>query len=532
MLGFPIRVCLYGLPLLLLWCSSPAWANEPTVSLMGAVIKTLEDSPGVLVEREVVEQSRGLLQQATGAFDYVISSSAGVSSSHTPASEAQIQAQAGGLAGPVDTYYRDSDAFTFKVKRQFRTGLSLGTSAATTSRKNNTDQPDMANWSEVKLVFVTPLLKGLGVEATGADETAARISLQAAESLSKYNISQRVFTTVESYWNTWSAERTFQILSDTEKRAQEMVKLVERFIAAGELAPAFIHQVNAKLYARKTDMDLARLKLQQVRQALGQAMGLSPDELQRVPHPDREIPPVVGFDQLARVSSEGYVGLSMKKRGDYLASQAKVKAQEVLTEQARNYTLPSLYFSVEAGYAGRYEDPSFDRHVASAWTDPKGLNTFSGLTLELPVENNEAKGVLARQGSLLRQAKLQGRLLANRIASEVILSLDSLRSSISEYEMATRSTAAYKLAVDDAYNRLLIGEASVFELIDTEDKYFNARVTESEALVKHVIALAKLRFSTGTILKEKEGQLFFSPDCVAALPPALRQEPLANGSGQ
>ena len=215
-----------------------------------------------------------------------------------------------------------------------------------------------------------------------------------------------------------------------------------------DLEPAFLNQAKAKLFSNQVDLSEGEMSLYKSRQALAMDMGYTPEELAIVPNPSGTFPRVIDIGRFEIEDAEKHIYEAMKRREDYLAAQTNIEKGKILLNKARNDAKPRLDLGLKMGYAGIDESPDEKRYYQSFSNNLTGLNTYAILMLELPILNTAARGNILYRRSLLREAELALSNLSNRIASEVLVTLRALRSSINEYRLAAKSESAYKKAVE------------------------------------------------------------------------------------
>ena len=497
-------------------------AQEPTISLSDAISKTLEFNPGVKIQEEQVVQSEGTLQTAAGQFDWVGFGSASLEQERRHFNDSDEQdgrlATLMGVRRVTDSRREEAATYSLGLRKQFREGLIFSPSLSNVDVEDFSRDIQLESRSDLHVEFIIPLMRGLGKEHTAADEMAAASSLHATELLSKHHISERIFLTSISYWNCLAALRTSQILDDTEKRAEEVYRLVDQMVRVGEMEPAANRQAEAKLYERQADIRDGRSSVYLAKQQLGVAMGYTPEELPKAPLPEGGFPPVVQRSLLDDERTGRYIEVALEKRGDYLATLTNVGTHEILLEKAKDDIRPKLDFTFRFGMTGFNERDDSTRYFRSLYHDHAGPNVFGGLTLELPMENNAAKGEFIRRKSLVREAKLTAEELSNGIASDVLSSAERLRTAIEEVDLTTKSAKAYRDAADHEKFKVKEGAAGLNNLIDMEDRYFAARARQIEAMRKYAVALADLRFATGTLLTEEKRSFRFKMNSLMTVP--------------
>lgn len=481
-------------------------ASEQTISLSDAIVKTLDANPGIKIQKEKVRQSEGVLQTASGQFDWVGYGAISKDLDKIPLTDKQertAKAAAASTGNPVPEYLREeTEIYSVGAGKQLRSGVSVAPSISAANYYDNTSLTREATYSDYSIEIVIPLMRELGVANTAAEERAAKSGLTATELLSRYNIAGSIYTTAASYWNCLAASRNLDILKDMEKRGSELFQLVELLIRGGELAPEMLYQAKAKLLLRQSNLAEARLTLYESSQSLAIAMGLTADALQKAPIAEGSYPAVIGSDLLGGIVSEKYVHEALARRADYAAAKQNIETNVILLGKAKNDMKPSLDLSITPGYGGLDESDNPSRYHQTFYNKVTGPKMFVSLNLELPMENNAARGELIRRKSLVREKELVMQELSNSIASQVMVSLKTVENTMNEYMRAKESREAYEKTVASETRKLKEGETSLTTLIDLEDRYYQSRISENSALNKYAVSLAKLRFVTGTILEK------------------------------
>jgi outer membrane protein TolC len=72
--------------------------------------------------------------------------------------------------------------------------------------------------------------------------------------------------------------------------------------------------------------------------------------------------------------------------------------------------------------------------------------------------------------------------------------------SAAELKKAHESVLVYQTAVEKERLKLKLGESTIIDLIDVDDRLTTAMETEVSARLSYAKALVQLRFETGTIL--------------------------------
>jgi outer membrane protein len=489
--------------------AEPAVLTADSISLSDAIAATLAQQPGVEITRQQVLQRQGNLQSASGQFDWALGSFYSHEVDRTPT----------GSPTPLFGVHRvDSAVYGAGFAKQFRSGVSVSPQVSVVDGKDNLSSPAPVSQSNLAVTVTVPLLRGLGTKVTGATEIAARTAVKAQEAQARFQVEQLVFQTTAAYWNCLAARRNLEILIDVAVRAEKIFGTVEVFAKGGELDTATLDQARALVSSKRADREDGELTYFQARQALGLALGLSAQQLPRVPDVTGEFPAVVDMTKVPAALGEKYVAEALARRGDYQAAGLSVEAQQTLLDQARGNLKPRLDLELKLGYAGYDARAGRFRPGYALSNDLTGVNALGSFTLEWPLANNVARGAFISQRATVEQAKLNTVQAANGIASSVLVALETLRKTVAQYELATQAAETYLRAVGLIDEKLKAGEASLTERIDMEDRYSSARRVQIDTIRKYAVTLAQLRLLTGTLAVEADHKAVFDVQTLTQVP--------------
>ncbi len=491
----------------------PALQKIPEISLSDAVLKTLQANPGIFVSQEKVVQSEGLRQKAAGQFDWTVRTRASADHYKAPLDSYDSQtalaySQLNNI--PYDDYLQeDTNTYSLGLIKQFRSGVTVAPNVAVVDYKTNADFKVPVSRSEMRIEFNVPLMRGLGAQATGAEELAAISQTKASRLLARQNIAQIIYTTSINYWNSLAAKMSFELTADTQERSKKLLELVEKLVRTGSLEPAALNQAKANSLSGQVDVSAGETDFYRSRQALALAMGMTLRELPDAPNPGSQFPHVINAAIFNQVDISQFIDEALKNRGDYLAAQTDIETAKTLLNKAQNDTKPKLDLGLKLGYAGEDEVSTSSRYFNSVGRNVTGLNSYVSLSLELPIANNAARGNMIYRKSQVREAQLIQNDLSNRIASDILVAYRALSSAINEHQLASESEKSYKKAVEFENQKYKAGSSTLTALIDIEDRYFRARLAAIAALRKYSAAMAQFRLVTGTMLDVGDKTLNF-----------------------
>lgn len=500
--------CLIGMPFLPLVAteSSP----PPTaISLAEAIEITLAQQPGVEISRLEVVSSEGELQQARGQFDWVLGGEFSDEVSQTPT----------GTAAPFPTEQRQDIAIVgVGAAKQLRNGVIVSPQVSVVDIKDSLSSPIPASRSDVRVTVTVPLLRGRGVESTGAIEKAAEIQVEAQQHLARAQLEQFVYQTAVAYWNCLAAQHDRDILADSAARASSILHYVDVLAKGGELDSSTQGQALALVAARQANSAEGERVYYQSRIALALAMGFSPEQMASAPLVGGDFPSTVDPAFISTTMGHKFVHEALQRRGDHLAAGLSVNAEEALLLRVRRDLKPRVDLELSVGYAGYDDRRSNLRPLRSLGGDLSGPSAMGALSFEWPMPNNLARGELVTQRAETEQARLSAIRSANIVSSGVLTSLETLRRAIEQSQFTNRAVQVYQKTVTQTNDKMKAGEAVVTELIDVEDRYAEARRVHIDTMRRYSIALAQLRLNTGSLSSLSDDRAVFQIEDFITVP--------------
>ncbi|PTX91675.1 TolC family protein [Opitutus sp. ER46] len=490
LVGRIVTILVAGLLAMTAPAAEPVAPAGGGLSLSEALAATLSKQLGVEVSRQQVTRQRGVLQSASGQFDWVFGSSFSKEIARTPT----------GTPPPYLAVKReDTNTYTVGLAKQFRAGLTVTPHLAVVDASDNVSTLAPVSYSQLALKFALPLLRGFGHRATTAQERAARSALGAQEQYARYQVEQLVYQTTASYWNCLAARRDLEILRDGTKRAEQIFATVELYAQGGEIDSGTLDQARALVASKRADEQQGELTYFEARQSLALAIGFGRTQLSTPPEVAGEFPAVIDVTSIPPALGEKYVAEALERRGDYRAAGLNLAAEQALLEQARSNVKPRFDLELTLGYTGYDRRTDRFRPAYAVSNDLTGVNVLSAVTLEWPLPNNVARGALLSQRAKVEQIRLESEQSANGIAANVLVALETLRTSIAQNAMSTAAVDTYRSALAQTGEKMRAGESSLTDVIDMEDRYASARRARNETQRKYAVTLAQLRLLTGTL---------------------------------
>ena len=504
----PFRKLIFaGLLLTLVNPVFPARAGEDRgITLLEAVARTMEHQPTILLQKQEVSLARGRFQQASGQFDTVFGTTVGHDHEDLPLSQAEKISL--GLSNTVN----DSTNYGMDLTRQLRSGITLipSFSIVRSSGYNSSvgAYSSAYNQSQVSFLVSVPLLRGRGAEAADAQEMASKSDYEAGKMSMRFALSCSALDTITAYWTCLAAGRNLHELREAENRARRMFDETKTLIDHDELPQAELTQVQANLEDKRVARIGGEQTLFEAAQALGLAMGLTRSDLASVPPPTDNFP----APELDRATEAGQEAGAMTEialggREDFHAAKQQQETARILLAAAENNLLPKLNANVKVGYSGLKDDSGVVKFFSSLDNQVPGASVVFQLRYEWPVQNNAARGLLAQQLAARNETVIKVMDLERKISSSVLIALSALERSSDALAKARSSTRFYESAVVNEKKKFQLGISTLIDVITVEDRATTAKLNEIKSMRDVAIALAQLRFVTGTLLNAKDDKI-------------------------
>lgn len=470
--------------------------NLAGISLLESIEETLEKQPNILIQREQTQFNKGVYREQSGQFDLNLRSSLTRSRIVTPLQE--------GTAAQLGTSKQvaESTDTTVALDKQFRSGIRAIPQAALTQNDLTADGLSIGNQARVDFTIQVPLLRGLGASATGAPESAARKNYEASLAALRFTASQTVFATATAYWNYVGAHQSLEVAKRSEERSQVLTEQTRKLVEGGERPPAEMNQLLANLADKTANRIRAEQTLVEARVTLGLAMGVPFHQINRLAHPGDPFPDAAIPPDLAQL--DPLVRTALKRREDLAAFELNEKAAQILLVGARNGLLHRLDLNLSGGYSGLEEGTGVDDYLAGLNQNISGGNFLAAVRYEWPFFNSTARGRYLQADASRGQARIRVYDLERTISSQVEVAASALRQSALEVARSKEAVDYYTRAVSGEKEKLKLGMSTFIDVIDIEDRLLATELSYIAGQQRYAIALARLRFETGTLIASEE----------------------------
>lgn len=514
------------------------------ISLQDAVAMALLKNPNLAVSASNVRIARYRIVQAKANFDVQLHIEPSTNFSVTPpenlffagpgigGSGYTCISPVTGLPYPCSTtgpgnIVQHQYSFQSDVGGQTINGLQWTAGITQTRTYNNTIINTFNPYYQatLNLSVTQPLLKNAGMNAVKHDLKLAMIGADSDEAQALVDASNTIAQVENAYWDLVAAWRDVAIQEEALNEAAVQQRSVVRLAKRGAAAPITAVESETQVANFQSQVFSA---LQTVSELQTQLKGLI------VADPGDPIwkANLVPSSPVRQLPSPGDLAAIVA-----LAEQERPEVRQVIDQRrvanldmayAKNQALPQADLVVQYlsnGFAGILQPvPNFEVQGCALPTDtcptppPQTQgnmtqafhNMWTGaypefniaLVVNIPLENNVARGLKQIASQEQDQAEIQREGLDQRIASEARNALQTYQSALSRLSSASRARATAEAVYASEVRRFHNGESTTFLVLQRQVELAQARGQELQAQTDLNKAVVELQRVEGTILTE------------------------------
>ena len=496
-----------AIPVAVFLACTPAVSGQTAIggiSIDTVMTTVLAESPDIEQSRLAIEAGAADRLAAAGPFDFRMQASVMGGRDHQYVSSEAVP------TGSLTTLASGT--------KLFRSGISISTDLSL-GRFSGQDPPP-SNRADSSFSIRVPLAGGRdGGAATGVERSAEQ-SYRAAL-LDRGHVSElAVLQAVAKYWQYAAAQEGLEIHRASAGRAEVLVEVTEALIRADERPASDLDVMTSNLANKRTAVSASEQAVIDARYSLGLAMGLQADRVQALGPALTAFPDPPGIleretDSLSAV----LVRTAIRARRDLAAARARRDAARLAWQGALRDFRPRWDVIATVGHTRISLAPEF---LASSPRGAGGLSSFVQIRYEPVATNNAAHGLALRTETLYRSAVIAAEDLTRRIGANVEVAAAALDNAASEVAIAEEAVLLSRRSVDTEEAKLRLGLATLFDAILSADALTGAQLRLTDARYRYAVALARLRFETGTLLQHDEENV--SADTRRVLTFAMEEE--------
>lgn len=358
-----------------------------------------------------------------------------------------------------------------------------------------------------------PLLKNAGREVTEAPLAIARAGAEAAGREWLARVMDIVVAARTSFLAFYASSREVEVRKTALSLAGRLLDQTVARIEAGFAAPTDRLPAEAAVASRKEELLRAEAAERNAEDDLKRILGLRAEgdwgeRLKPVPPQEAPSPP----------DTDDTFEEAMRRRPEVAALSERTRQTKIQEAVARNRTLPDLTLSASAGLTGLAGSPNPNPFFPGGGTAFEGsygdsleelasgrYTTWSvGLSTEIPWAFRRERAEWVRALRTLEQQRLREEGLRATIRAEVRKARRDLSSSLERVTASAATVAASKGKLDAEERKLALGASTTNQVLDSQQEYAQALLSEAKATTDAHAARTRLWRSVGTIL-EREG---------------------------
>ncbi len=476
--------------------AAPARAQSDGISLQRALDDALERGAQPRLGARQVQIGEGALLAARAPFDarFVTSIS----------SERSNGFPAAPHGAAADATLTSTLTSTVAVAKRFRWGVELTPHVELARTEVGGVPGAVASTASLGVDIALPLLRDRGANLASSAERAARYALRAARSDARHVAASSTLAAAVAYWNYVAAEQRLEVYRSSEKRAERLVDDTRRLVDADERPAADLPQLRANVESKRAARLAGEQAMVEAGEQLAMAIGARVESGAELPRAATRFPIPAGAASAEGGPRAGVAARASRSRSDLAALGAARAAASERLRAARDGLRSRLDLTVRVGYRGAAASRGVGGTLASIYSNVPGIDLSVQFGYELSFAS-AARGEALRSYAALEQARIREAELSRAIASGVRVARQALEHGRAALLASRGAATLSREAVENEKRKFRLGMSTLFDVILAEDALTNARLGEIAGSLAYAVAIARLRYETGTLLAAGDG---------------------------
>lgn len=476
--------------------------NGQRLSLIDAVTTTLANQLDIQIAVEQFYFSEGVLQESAGPFDPEFNNS-------------DLYTVSRNVQNPPLRSHKTAHRtlITAEASKTTRLGTKYSLALTIDQQLNPLIIPPKLNTAMIVFAIEQPLLRGYMYGTDAMVEQANYVELQAAYYDVLQRISLAIFNTAVAYWDVVAANKVRAILAFSVERFQKLIKITEELISEQQVAASDVVQPLAQLASRKIDLQLAEQNYYRAIEELKFAMN-TVEELACATEDffiTDDFPELnFSYDELLQ-SSCYLLRRAASSRFDVIAAQKRVEAAGYLVQGARNETLPEVNLVGSVGQKNFSVGSKAEPLLGALQKGPPQTDYTIGVTVNVPLYNDSAIGVLKQRNARQSQLSLQVKQLIQQGLKDLRAALTDQMTLAKNLKESNEAVKENNILVQNELKKLNAGLSTVFFVIDFENRQTDSLIQQVQTQKDFLQNIVRLRFLSAT--------LFNSVNCIELIEP-------------
>jgi outer membrane protein len=358
------------------------------------------------------------------------------------------------------------------------------------------------NASTLNVSLIQPLLRGKGRAIATALEQTYTLYVANAKSNNEFTNSYELWQIGNAYWNYYTAFKSLEIYRENESRIRNVLAVTQELVKGDKKPAGDLVQIRADLASQERQTLMAEQDLYAARIYLGKVIGLSSEESVLLDSPENAFPTIAGSDYRRDLDKADFLSVAREQRADLRAARQGHEALDRQYQLAENNTKPQLDLTGFVSY-GSVSTGNGMSDVLSSFSSNYGRNIGTGarLTFTFPVNNNLARGNLAKSYFALSDQSVVMNNLQRSIELDISNDVNYLHNSVSTLEKAEEVLKYNRDVFNDEQVKFKSGLTTLLSLILFQDRLTAAQLRYLQAHRQFAGAIINLRHDTGTLIR-------------------------------
>lgn len=489
---------------------SPAAAQrrEMLLSLREATAFALQENLEIQIAGLDPQIREGQVVEERGIFDVQATAEASASNSRQLVTSSRFQERvADGFVGQDNAQAQD---LRFGVEQltpyggtyeleAFSNHLETTETTSSTDLLEALDPTDPAPRSEfyehgIELRLTQPVLRNFGAVVTKNQILIAQNNLKSSREDFRQEIIAVTSRVQQTYWDLVFRRQDLEVRRQQLELNQRLLEQIRKQVTVGTLAPIEVLQAEADIASTRERIIVAENAVRDAEDRLKRVMNFSLTGALA----DVEVVPTDGpaYTPL-EIDQNEQNRQALEERPALRQAKLALANQNITLIVAKNQLLPTLDVAASLRFNGidRDFDTGFDQFGASRhrWE--------VGLIFRYPLANRQAKGRLQQAGLAIRQQLLRIKNLEENIIAEVRSAVRDILTNVQRVRATRSASRLAQRQLEAEERKLQVGLATVFTVLDFQERLAVERSSEINALTEYMKALVRLEEVKGTLLQ-------------------------------
>ena len=349
--------------------------------------------------------------------------------------------------------------------------------------------PNPAFGSTASISVAQPLLQGAGTDYNRAAIESAKLGVRISNLNFKSTVLTMVYNVETTYYNLLYQREQYKVQEEELKQAQQLLDENTIKRQTGVLTDLDVMQARAGVASAQNQLILDEQSVQNSEDALLQLLG------------DRQFKSAVGnidfpFIGEPDVSFDRSYKLARDNGPNLAVAQATIDQFKLTALKAKRNTLPELNVNGGLGYNSYAANAS--QSIIGSWP---GYNWNAGVTLSIPWEMRANRAIYRQALSGVRSQEVAYDQADQNLVVQVRAAVRSVQTSVASVRSSAENTKFAQKAYELQKAEFDAGLATSYLVLQAQNTLETARVSELQAKVNLLSAIADLRFLEGSSLQ-------------------------------